>query len=846
LEIRRIALRGLVAAPLVVIGGAAVLLWLPRLVREQVAARLQERSGLQAKVSDVSLGLASVSLGEVTLGSGADGPSVRASGVTLDASPLMLALRGSRALHGVVVSALEVRVPLQAPASEQLIERLLARKTEQEQNASATREAPDVRVDRLGLELSDQQGELVRVSAGRLRMDQAGAQLELEHVRVGGPPDSALELERTVLQATRGLKGLQLQRMSVAQAHLRLAEPQPSAQQASPKTDDDVDVAPAQPARPGLRQRLLALGARPQASAQPAVATTASAAQRKPALWLERLTDDAQLTLAAASVDTGPAAAPILQGLHASMAMQRGHALSFAGSGKAQGQGALSWDLVLRPEEMRADGQVELRALSLGLLAPFLPAVPWYEPAQGRVDAELVIKTDSAGAVAFSGDVSLHGAGLSSPRIAADPVKNIDVSLRGKGRFLPFSHRLEVSQAEVGLRGAALNVTGAVEWSADHYLFDIDAVLPPTPCNKAVGAIPEDLLGEMALASWQGKLAGHLRLLLDSRELDKTELVIAPVDHCEFVTVPALADLRRFRMPFVQSVLEPDGTLFEMETGPGTAEWTFLEDISPFFVHAVLAHEDAGFFSHHGFSQRHIRDALVRNLKEGRYVVGASTITMQLVKNVFLHREKTLARKIQEVLLTWWIERVMEKRDIIELYLNVIEYGPSVYGIRNAARHYFNRLPSQLSPAEAVFLATILPNPKHYHSFFERRALSAGWIDQMHKMLARTRERGWYSPEAVEYGLAELKDFRFVPEGTIVAARQIPGHAAPLPYMQSFSGQPRWGDALETELPAGGEDGGFEPAPRPKTGAKAPQKPTPGPAPKAPPPRAQAQRAPAH
>ena len=211
-------------------------------------------------------------------------------------------------------------------------------------------------------------------------------------------------------------------------------------------------------------------------------------------------------------------------------------------------------------------------------------------------------------------------------------------------------------------------------------------------------------------------------------------------------------------------------------------------------MHAVLAHEDAGFFSHHGFSLRHIRDALVRNLKEGRYVVGASTITMQLVKNVFLHREKTLARKIQEVLLTWWIERVMEKRDIIELYLNVIEYGPGMYGIRNGAQHYFNRLPSQLSPAESVYLATILPNPKRYHAYFERGALTPSWVAQMRQMLIRLRERGSYSQEATDYGLHEVEDFHFHPEGTVVPPRQLPGGAAPLPYLEALSGQAGWGD----------------------------------------------------
>jgi len=124
---------------------------------------------------------------------------------------------------------------------------------------------------------------------------------------------------------------------------------------------------------------------------------------------------------------------------------------------------------------------------------------------------------------------------------------------------------------------------------------------------------------------------------------------------------------------------------------------------------------------------------------------------------------------------------VMSKRDIIELYLNVIEYGPGVYGIRNAARHYFNRLPSDLSPAEAVYLSTILPNPKGYHSHFDKGAPPAGWFDRMRKIFARMRERGWYSPEAVAYGLAELSSFHFVHEGTPTQARDIPGGTAPFP-----------------------------------------------------------------
>jgi membrane peptidoglycan carboxypeptidase len=155
---------------------------------------------------------------------------------------------------------------------------------------------------------------------------------------------------------------------------------------------------------------------------------------------------------------------------------------------------------------------------------------------------------------------------------------------------------------------------------------------------------------------------------------------------------------------------------------------------------------------------------------------------MQLVKNIFLHREKTLARKIQEVLLTWWTERVMEKRDILELYLNVIEYGPSIYGIRNAARHYWNRQPSELSPAESVFLATILPNPKHYHAYYERNAVSASWLANMRSFLKRLYERGAYDQEAYDYGLSELEHFKFARGNQPPEPRVIPGGTAPLPY----------------------------------------------------------------
>jgi membrane peptidoglycan carboxypeptidase len=240
-----------------------------------------------------------------------------------------------------------------------------------------------------------------------------------------------------------------------------------------------------------------------------------------------------------------------------------------------------------------------------------------------------------------------------------------------------------------------------------------------------------------------------------------------------------------------------------MTTGPGTGNWASLFETSPYLVHSVLAHEDSAFFGHSGFARWAIRDALVKNLKERRFVVGASTITMQLAKNLFLHREKYLARKVQEVLLTWWLESALDKARILELYLNVIEYGPAIYGIRQASEHYFGRDPEELSLAESAFLACILPNPKLYHQQYERRELSSSMKNRMRRLIMHMAARGRIDESALAEGLAEVDALGFHGEGDpLPPPRTLVGRATPLPF-----GLPEmWGD------PEGWSDdeGGYE------------------------------------
>jgi membrane peptidoglycan carboxypeptidase len=146
--------------------------------------------------------------------------------------------------------------------------------------------------------------------------------------------------------------------------------------------------------------------------------------------------------------------------------------------------------------------------------------------------------------------------------------------------------------------------------------------------------------------------------------------------------------------------------------GEENEDFVPFEDISPHLVNSIMSTEDSAFRSHRGFIPSEFRTALVNNLKAGKFTHGASSITMQMVKNVLLFRDKRLARKLQELFLTWHVENTLTKDRILEIYFNVIEYGPALYGIGPAAHHYFGKSAKDLTPREAAFFSSILPSPK--------------------------------------------------------------------------------------------------------------------------------------
>lgn len=143
-------------------------------------------------------------------------------------------------------------------------------------------------------------------------------------------------------------------------------------------------------------------------------------------------------------------------------------------------------------------------------------------------------------------------------------------------------------------------------------------------------------------------------------------------------------------------------------------QWAPLKRISPYAVKAVIIAEDDKFWSHEGFDFAAIQKAVEKDLRKKRFKAGGSTISQQLAKNLYLTPSKNPIRKLKEAVLTWRLERSLSKRRIIELYLNVAEWGDGIFGIEAASRHYFGKSAADLTAREAARLAVALPSPLRY------------------------------------------------------------------------------------------------------------------------------------
>jgi monofunctional biosynthetic peptidoglycan transglycosylase len=173
--------------------------------------------------------------------------------------------------------------------------------------------------------------------------------------------------------------------------------------------------------------------------------------------------------------------------------------------------------------------------------------------------------------------------------------------------------------------------------------------------------------------------------------------------------------------------------------------WVPFPKISPYLVKAVLIAEDDKFWKHEGFDYEAIQKAIEKDIKAKKFKFGGSTITQQLARNLYLSPEKSVIRKISEAIITWRMEKILSKKRILEVYLNVVEWG-GIFGAEAASRHYYQKPSSELTPEEAARLASVLPNPRKYNPLGDQRYV----INRSNLIYSIMIQRGIVIPEYKE------------------------------------------------------------------------------------------------
>lgn len=188
--------------------------------------------------------------------------------------------------------------------------------------------------------------------------------------------------------------------------------------------------------------------------------------------------------------------------------------------------------------------------------------------------------------------------------------------------------------------------------------------------------------------------------------------------------------------------------------------WKKIEEISPTLVRAVLLAEDDTFYQHRGFDFEQIKIAVEMNWKKKKFFYGGSTITQQFARTLYLSPSKNLLRKIKEAMITFWMEQTLSKKRILEIYLNVVEWGDGIYGAEAAARHYYNKSCADLTPEESVALASILPSPRKWSPFKETPFMHY----RRTNLLSRMQMEQWIVAPATETEAAREKVAEELPE----------------------------------------------------------------------------------
>jgi hypothetical protein len=395
--------------------------------------------------------------------------------------------------------------------------------------------------------------------------------------------------------------------------------------------------------------------------------------------------------------------------------------------------------------------------------APLALAGPWIPhqvaPQKARVSGTALVTRGAD--IAADLDLSFAKLEVDEKGFSKRPLlMDLDVDGALRVRETDGKHYLDAELRS--LRSSDLDFSGSAsgQWqgSALPELATIQLELAEVGCDAALNALPSGLRPMLAGLELRGRMQSRLEIMLSRSNLADTVLEVSPgIEGCSVVREPPAADTKALRASYEHR--SPDGRPHLLEDGaPG---FTPIKEMPSYVPRAFVAAEDARFFRHSGFDPHQIERSLAIDMQQGRFVRGGSTISQQLIKNLFLHRKRTLARKLQEAALTWRLEKNVKKERILEIYLNIIEFGDqNTYGITEAAERWFGVEPKELTILQTAFLAAIVPEPTSMSARIRDAqgldAVSAGRV----ATILRAMKRGKVISKA-EYQRARKQTLRF-------------------------------------------------------------------------------------
>jgi hypothetical protein len=256
--------------------------------------------------------------------------------------------------------------------------------------------------------------------------------------------------------------------------------------------------------------------------------------------------------------------------------------------------------------------------------------------------------------------------------------------------------------------------------TSEDTIYKLKVQIPTTKAQDFISSLPDGLFTNFQGMEAEGSFAYKLdfeynknkpnTLIFDSK-LKKQNIKI---------TKYGAANLTKLNGEFIYRAIINNVAQRPVLVGNANPNYYTMDQIAPYLKKCVLTTEDPSFYSHHGFINEAFKQSIIKNIKTKKFSRGASTISMQLIKNVFLTREKTVSRKLEEILLVYILEnnRIASKERMLEVYFNIIEWGPNIYGIGEASQYYFQKQPAALNFNECLFLARIIPSPRRFMSQF--------------------------------------------------------------------------------------------------------------------------------